>query len=98
VQHSVDGEKVDGGRKVVLWWIMKVRSLGLFCPAKKMVITELKVTRPSVFGSKEFDLEWLTLKKLDGTIIEEERMPQGDKFLATLTREEDPGKFMFYYG
>jgi hypothetical protein len=71
---------------------------GLFVDkVKKMVITELKATK-SVFRHVQLYDDWLTLMKLDGTIIEEERMPQGDKFLATLTREEDPGKFMFYYG
>jgi hypothetical protein len=64
---------------------------GLFVDeVKKMVITELKATK-SVFRGVQLYDDWLTLMKLDGTTIEEEKMPAGEKFLATLTRDRGTG-------
>jgi hypothetical protein len=60
--------------------------------AKELIINKLKKTRPSMFDDVHVD--WLTLKKSDGSPITDKRMPPGEEFLATLVRNR--GKFLLY--
>eukprot|EP00475_Leptophrys_vorax_P020118 TRINITY_DN27545_c0_g1_i3.p1 TRINITY_DN27545_c0_g1~~TRINITY_DN27545_c0_g1_i3.p1 ORF type:complete len:266 (-),score=62.33 TRINITY_DN27545_c0_g1_i3:205-1002(-) len=58
---------------------------------KKLIIVELKSTRPNAFGRMDIDVDWLTLKTWNGDVILTDEIPEGNKFLAELALDQAIG-------
>lgn len=56
-------------------WVISVQEL---------VLAELKAN-VSALRTMDINIDWLTLKTLDGDVINADTMPEGDEFLADLS-------------